>query len=590
MMLNLIVLLLIVLTTLYLATQGLLSSLLALGTAIFSSILAMALMEVSQGIIAGWRPEYARGVTFLVLFLVIFSITRVVADVMVPENIKLPLWVNRIGGGTIGFFTSLVVIGSVLLGIEMLPLPRVIMGFDRFPDENAMQAMDEKPQLGEVSRKRKDVWFWPDNFVLAIWKGGSRGLGGTPGWTAIHPDFMAENYGYRNNVVRGSLRVVPADLFKVDSVWIPTDKAESDSLKKQVEAGLADPKRNTQNASLSPTRDQLIVVRTEVKKGEKEPKVTNDPNDNYFRITATQIRLVTDKRQQYYPIGYLDGGRNFVPMPLDGGHVADDYVKRGSDQVVVEDWVFQVGSDEKPKIIEMKELGRADISGDLLRDKRPALSTAYPPHEYLKEQSTLIVQFDPGGKRLEEANVYLLVQDADHRSIESELNSAFGKLETIESYIGDSKNGWSRDPKPGVPDVGVLDQAYRNGKNYKNDLEDVPRSWQELLPVFLCGQATSNGEQNLNIYPRYFQETLIPMWKAGRKGNMLISPAKADANGKAELPRIVAGKYEAVCTMRTDRGFYVWSLPQDMSRATQKTVNLSPSTQPMFKIDLDAAR
>src|SRR6185369_11751111 len=100
MIFNVIVLVLIVLITLYLSTQGMLSSLLALATAMFSSILAMGLMEPLQGIIAGaWRGDYARGVTFLILFLVLFSVTRVVADLVVPKNIKVQLWVNRIVGG-----------------------------------------------------------------------------------------------------------------------------------------------------------------------------------------------------------------------------------------------------------------------------------------------------------------------------------------------------------------------------------------------------------------------------------------------------------------------------------------------------------
>ena len=142
MALNVIVFLLLVLITLYLATQGMLSALLALATSIFASILAMALVEPLKGFIGGWRPDDARGITLLLLYVVAFSVTRVGADMAVPKNIKLPKLVNRVAGGVAGFFTSLVVVGTLLLGFEMLPVSRVLLGFDRFPGDNGMQAID----------------------------------------------------------------------------------------------------------------------------------------------------------------------------------------------------------------------------------------------------------------------------------------------------------------------------------------------------------------------------------------------------------------------------------------------------------------
>ena len=69
MLFNVLCLFLIVAITLYLATQGMLSSLLALTTATFSSILAMALMEPLHGLMAGYRPAFARGATLLLVFL-----------------------------------------------------------------------------------------------------------------------------------------------------------------------------------------------------------------------------------------------------------------------------------------------------------------------------------------------------------------------------------------------------------------------------------------------------------------------------------------------------------------------------------------
>ena len=182
-------------------------ALLALATATFSSILAMALMEPLQGLIGSFRPNYTRGCTFLLVFLLAFSVTRIIADMVVVKNIKLSTLINRIVGGVIGFFTSLVVVGTLVLGLEMLPLPNDLMGFKRFPDDS-MQGVDSegKPIIGEVARG-DSVWLSPDRFVLAIYNGASgRSLGGNRAWASAHPDLSVESYGYRNIVPGGSQR------------------------------------------------------------------------------------------------------------------------------------------------------------------------------------------------------------------------------------------------------------------------------------------------------------------------------------------------------------------------------------------------
>src|SRR5690242_1543075 len=110
MIFNLLVFAVIMMLTLYLATQGMVSAFLALVTAIFSSLLAMALTEpLESATIGKLSVEYQRGVTFLALFLLAFAITRIVADILVPKNIKVSVLINRIVGGLLGFFAALVV-------------------------------------------------------------------------------------------------------------------------------------------------------------------------------------------------------------------------------------------------------------------------------------------------------------------------------------------------------------------------------------------------------------------------------------------------------------------------------------------------
>ncbi len=447
MLFNAIMLMFIVLITMFLSTQGLLTSLIALVTAIFSSILAMALMEPLQNILAGMYPDYARGITLLVVFLVAFAVTRFAADAMIPENIKLPAVANRLGGGILGFVTALVIVGTLAAGVEMLPLPRVIMGFDRYPGDQAMQATEAPAAggvpIGDLTKDSAGVWLNPDRFVEAIWKsvsGTSGSMGGTATWRDVHPDLSAESYGYRSTVANGSRRTIPADLFSVTDAWTTADA-------KQISALGIPP---------DGSRNRLVWIRVKVQKGDKEPHQTNDPNDDpYFRMTPTQIRLVTDKAEQFYPAGYLEHGQKFHPTPLDGshgGHLVEDY----ADGSIIEDWVFLIPDGDKPAMVEMKQFGRQDLAA-LTKEKKPEVlsAKAYPPLEYQKDLSTVMVHFDAAGKKIESANVYLIDSASPLQSMEGELHPAYDNVSNIYKWTQDSRHGWSTTAKPGLPDPEV---------------------------------------------------------------------------------------------------------------------------------------
>src|ERR1700742_3779265 len=79
----------------YLGNQGAFSALIALIASTFASLLAAALFEPLQGPIAGWRPDYARGITFLVLFFLALSACRITADLVIVKNIRMNKIVDR---------------------------------------------------------------------------------------------------------------------------------------------------------------------------------------------------------------------------------------------------------------------------------------------------------------------------------------------------------------------------------------------------------------------------------------------------------------------------------------------------------------
>jgi hypothetical protein len=531
---SIIVVFLIVLITLYLANQGMLSSLLAFATSVFASILAMALLEPAQGILAG-RPAYARGATFLVLFLVIFLALRFGADLAVPKNIKLSVLINRLAGGAIGFFTALMVVGTMLIGVEMLPINRTPLGFDRFPDEHHMQAVegDGKAKLGEVASMH-NVWFAPDRFVLALWNGAARGQIGLPSsFLSVHPDLSVESYGYRNQFngsrgyLHGELLTVPAN----GCAWLGADKKLT----------------TTDGITLPAAGQRLLMVRTEIQKGSAEPKISTDPNgDPYLRIAASQVRLITNKSRQHYPVGYMEGGRNFVALPLDTGFLVDDF--KGSK--AIEDWIFQVADDESPALIEVKQLARAELRDPPKDRNAEALaSSEYPPHAYYKDLCSLKVTFDPkAGTTLKAGRVFVLKTGATRGDLPT------STLRNAHEHI----LNWNGQAKPGVPAPGVFSNAANFGRNFLNGTDEDGVSFTALVPMLLLGETQNDGDLNFQHLPTVFDSTVMDVLKGPRKGSLIVGQAESNPAGRAEVQKILPGPHPVIITMLTDRGFYVW--------------------------------
>jgi hypothetical protein len=557
MLFNFLVLVLIVLITAYLANQGMLSALLALATAMFSSILAMGLLETGQGILGKYMPTYARGGTLLLLFLLAYAITRVAADAAVPKAIKLPLLINRITGGIVGFVTALVVVGTIVIGIEMLPVSNDLVYFDRFGAEG-MQG--DRP--GEVATPA-GIWFSPDRFVQAIWNGASHGgLGGSKAWASVHPDLTIESYGYRNIVQSGSGRTVPPDLAANNFAAWTTD----------------DPKQIQQLGIPAESGKRVVLVRTSVQKGDNPPHTSFD-TDVFFRVSATQVRLVTDRNHQYYPIGYMDQGRRFTPVRLDSGRLVDDYVtpKAGDLAAATQKWVFEVPAEENPTYFEMKQLAGFDLTGIIKGNEIPAGADtlAYPQHPWLKDLCSVTVTFNPNGATIKAARVYVLKNIAQHKDVDSALNSAYDRLGNIVGDINAGSNGWKDAGKPGIPSADFIKRTHNPvGLNLKNAPDESRMSWTQLLKVLLASQLTPNGERNLEQLPRYMDNDLMSIWRETR-GNVLVSSQVAEANGRAIVDHILPGDVTVVCTLQTDRGFFIWAVDAALQKADHKSYNVA---------------
>ena len=556
MILDCVSLVLILLIAGYLGNQGTFSALLALIGATFGSLFAAAMFEPLQGPIAGWRPDLARGITFLLLFFLAFSACRIGVDMLVLKNIKMNKIVDRSIGVFFGLFAAMIIVGSTLVGLQMLPLGTVLLGYDRFGGDTGMR-VDGDPTAVAAGT---NIWLAPDNFTVGLWNLAlGKSLGGGVGFANAHPNFLVETYGYRQTVAAGANTALPKELLEVPVAWQSSDPA---ILK---ELNITDPDK------------AVVMVRAEVSQGGDPPKsavnmgTTGDAAKAYFFITPTQIRLVTDKPRQYYPIGYLERGTSLILTPYDSGQIADDMPKDKTK--VVEDWLFEINKDEKPKFVEVKQLARVALA-DVMKDQpaHPEAASAYAPRTSRAEQSTLIVQVNAEGAKNDGVKVYVLSQSTTLRNANSIIGPAYDdNLAHLKDIEGGNQTVWlAAQGKPGVPNSGEMNAAWRILQNLRNKAPEDTVLWHDFLQYMFVGASTPDGVRNLVVLPQYFEDKVVPLITPA-----IIAQGVTDASGKVELKEIPKGTFDIVAAAKSDKAFYFWVLAKPVQAKTAESVELT---------------
>ena len=204
MILQFIVLLFIILFALYMANEGPLSALLLFCASFFASALAMGVYQAWSKPILNHRPDFAYGVTFLLVFFLGFSLIRTAFDYLIRGDVELPLWPGRIVGGVFGFFTAMVLIGSVMIGVQMLPLPSSILGYDRYSTAQDL-----------ASHSASGLWLDPDGFVTSLWGLVSGRSLGAHSFSKYNPAPLRQFYADRYTVQYAGAKALPPSLLHV---------------------------------------------------------------------------------------------------------------------------------------------------------------------------------------------------------------------------------------------------------------------------------------------------------------------------------------------------------------------------------------
>jgi len=563
---QLILLLLVVVGTLFWATRGALSAALMFGAALFASILAIGTYESFIPLFSRFRADFAAPVVFFLIFAFAFSVLRLAGGLIAPKNIRLPAWIDISAAVVLGFMTSMVAFGTLVIAVEMLPGYQVILNFDRFPNG--------------LAREPAKFWIPADTFTRWTWSmmsGGS--LLGEP-LTDTHPDLERELYGDRHVVTFGSYPVVPQDLLRVAAVYV-LNKPEAI---RQAGIPLAAPKPpapKTEPAAgdagtgeapppVAEIPQKVVIVRSVVARGTERPNSSEDL-DHYYRITPAQVRLVANSGglpAQYFPIGYMEDGKIFKDLPLDTGHLVLDYNSEKSE--VINDWVFMVPADAEPRLFGEKQIARVAIgeaaaSATTRPDVYVNAGALYPPLAFLKNLPALQVQVKHSfGQATDQPVVGQMVYVFRPAIIKRSLNSY------PHTYIDDAYEL-------------LNDYDPLSRQSQLNRFRDMKVAWgqdhfvplEQFLDLMFTAHTRKDAREEVDRADHFINETIMPILLDPDR-HLLVWKDVTDKDGKTAVKNIAPGQYLIVTwSIEQKQGVYhFWWHALDLAKKVEEPVTV----------------
>jgi hypothetical protein len=296
MLLSLITLLLILGIVFYQGLQGLFSSLIMAVCTLVCVVLAFNYYEPLAALLYKYKPLHADAIALVCLVVLPLLALRLAVDRLLPGNVVLSVWADRIGGGLFGIVTALLIVGTLLIALQMLPFGRSFLGVDFYNDN-----------LERVAGPGIDA----PGFTLGLVKGLSAGsASGRKPFGKVHDNLVLELWGTRNCREYG---VKSADdsrrTRRTESSAAAYDRNPCTPNALQVLALYDVSDENSPDGGKFSTvklsgeeqgpsePSQMLVLRAVIK-GARD-------GDGWYRLMGTHFRLVAADGQSYYPVGYL---------------------------------------------------------------------------------------------------------------------------------------------------------------------------------------------------------------------------------------------------------------------------------------------
>lgn len=546
MILTLIVLVLVAALTAFLATQGTLTAILTFFSGAFAAVMAIGIAPALAPIIGGlWRADVGMGLSYLVIFAVVFAVLRIGSDVLVPTDVQLPTTLNRIGGGVVGLFASAVVIGGLLIGVFMLPLPEEVLGGG---------GLVEGDENGQVAANMP----WPVGFTSFILDKANGGAQGGKELASVYPNLPVALASYRHTAQSGAHTALVPDQVEVFS-WYTPDAATLKEYGIPTDKGVP------------------AVVRTTIKNNSEAGSAAD--SDNYVRMTPQQVRLIaksttSSEYRQYNPIGFLDKGDHFVKLSDDvlNQAIVDDANQQNQ---IIHDWVFALGDGFTPVNIEIKEGGLASFEGKYEPKQFTKLAGAqYPPRKYMNDRSTIQVLVKSEEGALANATIWVLQPNVERRNVN-----------IVQQAHTDIENKMSAAPSNASP--GTLSAGdYRADLNTMLEVRNAAAgdriAWARILvPIIKSRTEPSDGRRNISVVlPNYVEQTLS---RVIQDSNTLVTKLSTGGDGMTPRETISPGTYTFFGYARTEDTFRVWVIEKKIEPKATVEIDMS---NPTFKLSI----
>ncbi len=364
--------------------QGLFSAAISMALAILASTLAIGMHEsLATSLLGGAMADYANALMTGAIFAAVYGIGRILFDMLVPGNVAIPFYMDKVGAGFCGLIAGIFAVGTIVLASQMLPFGVSVAGFSRYAvaetkqvtiptqrraaDAEVSGALDvEAAQRMPAETARKGLIFGFDSMVLnfATFQSESGAMAGDVNLIARHPDLLGELFFGRVGIEAGAkhtaLNIAGKKDISVTKVLTAPSLIQMDAELKQIRH----PNFTVEKQLKAGPNDIILVVRTHVSANASD-------KDKHFRVGIGAVRLVAGGKD-IYPVGTL-----YHPGNILLANRIDDYliVNAASDAEV--DFVFYVDraavlEDPAAKdgykiksnsFVEVKRYARVDLSG-----------------------------------------------------------------------------------------------------------------------------------------------------------------------------------------------------------------------------------
>jgi hypothetical protein len=371
----------------------------------FSATISAILATVAAMVAMGWYEqvapllfnakvyEQAAAISLVVIFAVTYIVPRLIIDVLVPGNVRVPFIVEKVGAGLMGLIAALMATGIVAIAADALPFGPTVGMYSRFgvmdDKDKTYQAVNGPMQdttafdvftgdkLSPDDPSLSHVWLRQDDLVAGLVRKVSADTGSLSNqhpFDSVHPDLLDELYGQRLGIQIGAKHVAvnteQAQPVTVKGVYtpprpIPQVDGEPTSMRP---SGFTPPP-----PTVTTEADQIVLV---VRMGFAGKELA-DEADGLMRYSAGAVRLVLGAPESgvefkdYYPVATLDARGVAVAARPDDFLLSDLGSPRTVDFVFVVDRDHAMtGEENKPpfhlpngSFVAFKRYGVVDLSG-----------------------------------------------------------------------------------------------------------------------------------------------------------------------------------------------------------------------------------